>query len=124
MAEAIVNSLPDDEWQAYSAGTFPTSFVHPKAIQVLEEIGINHAGRSKHVDEIRDIDFDLVVTVCDSAAEECPLWLGPGIRAHHSYPDPAQATGSEAQVLLAFRSVRDRMVQEIPQILNGGRLPD
>ena len=124
MAEAIVNSASDDEWLAYSAGTFPTGTVHPKAIQVLEEIGIDHAGRSKHVDEIRDVDFDLVVTVCDSAAEECPLWLGPGIRVHHSYPDPAKVTGPEEQILRAFRSVRDRMLKEIPQILNGGRLPD
>lgn len=117
MAEAIVNSMPGEKWQAFSAGTVPAGYVHRKALQVLEEIGIRHVGRSKHVDELRNINFDLVVTVCDSAAEECPIWLGPGRRVHHSYPDPANATGTESQVLQAFRFVRDRMKEDIPQIL-------
>jgi arsenate reductase len=110
MAEALVNARLSDQWQAYSAGTAPTGYVHPKAIFVLEEIGIHHQGRSKSVDELRKIEFDLVVTVCDSAAEECPLWLGPGKRVHHSFPDPAKATGSEEQILSVFRQVRDDMI--------------
>jgi arsenate reductase (thioredoxin) len=110
MAEAIVNTRMSDHWLAYSAGTHPTGIVHPFAIQVLEEIGIHHQGRSKSVDELRAIDFDLVVTVCDSAAEECPLWLGSGKRLHHSFPDPAKATGSQEQILAAFRQVRDDML--------------
>jgi len=107
IAEAIMNDRYLDSWQAYSAGTFPTGYVHSKAIEVLEEIGIHHQGRSKSVDELREVPFDLVVTVCDSAAEECPLWLGPGKRLHHSFPDPAKATGTDEQVLAAFRQVRD-----------------
>ncbi len=78
MAEAIVNARLGDRWEAQSAGTKPTGFVHPKTIAVLFEIGIQHTGRSKSVDEFRGQDFDLVVTVCDSAAEDCPVWLGKG----------------------------------------------
>ncbi len=117
MAEAIVNARLGCEWQAVSAGTRPTGTVHPKAIQVLREIGIEHHGRSKSADEFRDADLDLVVTVCDSAAEECPVWLGRGRRTHHSFPDPAKAEGSDEEVLNAFRSVRDAIAAEIPVVL-------
>jgi len=91
MAEAVVNARLSDEWQAFSAGTRPAGYLHPKAVEVLKEIGIAHEGRSKRVDEFRGQDFDLVVTVCDSAAEECPVWVGKGKRAHHDFPDPARA---------------------------------
>jgi len=107
LAEAIMNDRYSETWQAYSAGTYPAGYVHSKAIEVLEEVGIHHQGRSKSVDTLRDIPFDLVVTVCDSAAEECPVWLGPGKRLHHSFTDPAKAIGTDEQVLVAFRQVRD-----------------
>ena len=117
MAEAIVNARLGDTWEAHSAGTYPAGYVHPLALRVLEEIGIQHKGRSRHVDEVRGIPFDRVVTVCDSAAEECPLWLGPGIRLHHSFVDPAKAEGSEEDVLQVFRHVRDQIANEIPKLL-------
>jgi arsenate reductase (thioredoxin) len=117
IAEAIVNARMSDAWQAYSAGTHPTGFVHPIAIEVLAEIGIEHAGRSKSIEDIRDIPFDLVVTVCDTAAEECPLWLGSGKRLHESFSDPARITGSEAEIIAAFRSVRDDIARKIPPLL-------
>lgn len=113
MAEAIVNARLGDKWQAVSAGTKPAGFVHPMAIQVLEEIGIHHQGRSKLVEEFQGQDFDLVVTVCDSAAEECPLWLGKGRKVHHSFPDPAKTND-----LNEFRQVRDDMLMILPGILN------
>ena len=112
MAEAIINARLGDEWEAVSAGTKPAGIVHPKALQALTEIGIEHEGRSKPADEFRDADFDLVVTVCDSAAEECPLWLGKGRRAHHSFPDPALTDNIDD-----FRRVRDEIVREIPELL-------
>jgi arsenate reductase (thioredoxin) len=118
MAEAIVNARLGDQWQAVSAGTKPTGYVHPKAVQALSEIGIRHEGRSKAADEFKDEDFDLVVTVCDSAAEECPVWLGKGKRSHHSFPDPARVQGTDEQVMGAFRSVRDAIANEIPVLLN------
>jgi arsenate reductase (thioredoxin) len=117
MAEAIVNDRLGNEWEAVSAGTHPAAFVHPKAVAALAEIGIQHQGRSKSVDEFRSADFDLVVTVCDSAAEECPIWLGKGRKLHHSFPDPAKAGGTDEQVMEAFRAVRDAIAREIPPLL-------
>lgn len=117
MAEAIVNARLGEAWQAFSAGTKPTGNVHPKAIAPLSEIGIQHNGRSKRADEYRDVDFDLVVTVCDSAAEECPVWIGKGKRKHHSFSDPAKADGTEEEVMKVFRSVRDDIEKEMIQLL-------
>ena len=118
MAEAIVNARLGDRWQAYSAGTKPAGYVHPNAVEVLGEIGIRHSGRSKQADEFRDIEFDLVVTVCDSAAEECPVWPGKaGKRIHHSFVDPAKAEGNDEEQLAVFRSVRGEMLEVIPELL-------
>jgi len=117
MAEAIVNHRLEDRWEAVSAGTRPAGSVHPLAVRVLEEIGIIHHGRSKSMDEFMNQSFDLVVTVCDSAAEECPLWLGQGKRVHLGFPDPAKAQGSEEDLLPVFRAVRDDMLRQIPPLL-------
>ena len=112
MAEAIVNARLGSQWEAVSAGTKPAGYTHPKAIAALAEIGIQHEGRSKLADEFRGTEFDLVVTVCDSAAEECPIWLGKGKRVHHSFFDPAKTDD-----LNDFRMVRDEIEQIIPHIL-------
>jgi len=118
MAEAIVNARYADEWQAYSAGTKPAGYVHPKAITALAEIGIVHAGSSKQINELHTKDFDLVVTVCDSAAEECPVWPGKaGKRIHHSFVDPAKAEGNDEEQMAVFRSVRSEMLEVIPKLL-------
>ena len=117
MAEAIVNARLGDRWAAVSAGTQPAGYVHPLALAALAEIGIVHQGRSKLADEYRGVPFDLVVTVCDSAAEECPVWLGPGRRVHHSFPDPAKATGTEAEIMEEFRRVRDAIAGEMTALL-------
>jgi arsenate reductase len=117
MAEAIVNARVGDTWEAVSAGTRPAGYVHPAAVQALREIGIEHAGRSKSVDEFRDAPFDLVVTVCDSAAEECPVWLGKGRRVHLGFPDPAAVKGTDEEVLAAFRAVRDDIAAKVPALL-------
>jgi len=116
MAEAIVNARLGDRWQAFSAGNRPAGFVHPKALAALEEIGIRHEGRSKSMDEFRGQEFDLVITVCDPAAAECPVWLGKGRKLHHSYPDPA-----ETDTLEDFRVVRDDMLREIILLLEKNR---
>ena len=112
MAEAIVNARLGDQWEAASAGTKPAGFVHPKALQVLSEMGIQPTGRSKLVDEFRGADFDLVITLCDSAAEECPVWLGKGKRLHHDFPDPAKT-----DEIHDFRKVRDDIAREIIALL-------
>ena len=119
MAEAIVNARLGDRWQAFSAGTRPAGYVHPKAIAALAEIGIQHHGRSKLADEFREANLDVVVTVCDSAAEECPIWVGKGKRIHHSFPDPAKAEGTDEQIMDVFRAVRDDIEKEMVRLLNG-----
>lgn len=124
LAEAIVNARAGDAWAAVSAGTQPTGYVHPLALQVLAEIGIVPAqARSKHADEFRQTSFDLVITVCDDAAENCPVWLGPGRRLHLSFPDPAKAQGSPAEILTAFRQVRDDMTERVLMALREATAP-
>lgn len=112
MAEAIINAQFPDKWQAFSAGTKPAGYVHPKALSALMESGIIHTGCSKNLTEFSDVDFDLVITVCDSAAEECPIWFGKGKKLHHGFPDPAVSDDMDD-----FRAVRDAIMREIPPIL-------
>lgn len=119
MAEAIVNRERGAEWQAFSAGTEPSAEVHPVAIRVLAEIGIALTGATpKRVDQFYGQPFDLVITVCDDAAENCPVWLGQGQRVHVGFPDPAKATGAEGAVLAVFRTVRDDIVRQILPLLD------
>ncbi len=103
----IINHLAGDQWQAFSAGTQPSGYVHPQALKALEEIGNRHSGDSKSVDRFRGEEFDVVITVCDDAAENCPVWLGKGKRVHIGFPDPAKAEGSEDEKMEVFRQVRD-----------------
>ena len=124
MAEGLVNHFLGDRWEAYSAGTAPTGHIHPLAIQAMAELGIDiSAQRSKSVDEFRDTGFDLVITVCDQAAQNCPLWLGPGQVKHMGFPDPAAAIGSEAERLEVFRQVRDGLHQEVLRYLEEAEEP-
>ncbi len=110
MAEGLVNRFLGETWEAYSAGVDPAGYVHSLAIQAMGELGIDITGqRSKPVDKFRGAAFDLVVTVCDDAAENCPMWLGQGRVVHVSFSDPARATGSRDERLAAFRRVRDDM---------------
>lgn len=117
MAEAIVNAR-HPEWRAFSAGTKPAGYVHEMAVEALAEIGIAHSGQSKRIDELPTRDFDVVVTVCDSAAEECPVWPGrAGKRLHHGFVDPAKAQGTPDERMQAFRRVRGEMLDVIPELL-------
>jgi arsenate reductase len=114
MAEGLVNHFLNDQWKVFSAGTAPSGYVHPLAVQALAELGIDiSAQRSKPTDEFRDVDFDAVITVCDHAAQNCPMWLRKGRRKHLGFPDPAAATGTEDEQLETFRQVRDGLKQEI-----------
>ncbi len=110
MAEGLVNHFLGDAWQAVSAGTQPSGYVHPLAVTAMAELGIDiSGGRSKNADEFRALPLDLVITVCDDAAENCPLWLGQGRVVHHAFQDPAKANGTEAEKMLVFRRVRDEI---------------
>jgi len=117
MAEAIVNASMGGQWEAFSAGSKPEEDVNPLALQALAEIGIAHRGRPKLVDEFRQMPFDLVVVLCASDDDQCPVWLGRDKVVHQPYPDPAKSRGTMAERMDAYRSVRDRMVEEIPHML-------
>lgn len=114
MAEGLVDHFLGERWEAFSAGTKPSGYVHPLAIEAMAELGIDVSDqRSKSVDEFRDAAFDVVITVCDDAAENCPLWLGSGNVHHIGFPDPADATGSEAERMEVFCEVRDGLRREV-----------
>jgi arsenate reductase len=114
MAEGLVNHFLEEGWEAYSAGTEPAGYVHPLAVQVMSDLEIDISDHhSKPVEEFRELGFDQVITVCDDAAENCPVWLGSGRVTHLSFPDPAKATGSEAERLAVFRQVRDDIGQRV-----------
>lgn len=120
MAEGFVRHFLSDRWEASSAGTRPAGYVHPLAIRVMREVGIDIAAqRSKSVDEFKTAEIDLVITVCDSAAEECPVWIGNGPTVHMGFPDPGKVTGSPQQQLQAFREIRDDIRSKLIVFLSG-----
>jgi arsenate reductase (thioredoxin) len=104
MAEALINDLARGRYQAWSAGSCPAGYVHPKTIETLTRHGIVPGRpRSKSWHEFAGQSFDLVITVCDQAAgESCPLFHGTPKKVHWSMPDPAKIAGSEAEIDAAF----------------------
>ena len=104
MAEALINDLRRGRYRAWSAGSLPTGYVHPKSIETLKRHGIDPGQpRSKSWNEFAGQSFDLVITVCDqTAGESCPLFPGKPRKIHWSTPDPAKVTGSEAEINAAF----------------------
>ena len=117
MAEGLVNHHLAGKVRAYSAGVRPSK-VNPRAIRVMAELGIDISKQwSKSVEDFKDLPFDLVITVCDQAREECPFFPGPTEKLHVGFPDPGRATGSEPEILLAFRRVRDAMREQILPLL-------
>ena len=113
MAEGFLKSF-DPQLEVYSAGTAPSERVHPKAVQVMAEAGIDISkGYPKKVDDFIDQAFDYVITVCDSAKETCPVFTGKvKHRLHIGFDDPAETTGSEEEVLAVFRRVRDEIKRD------------
>jgi arsenate reductase len=119
MAEALWRHEAGGGYEVASAGTAPKG-VHPLAARVLEEAGVPTAGlRSKHVRELADQSFDLVVTVCDNARESCPVWPRHARQEHWPFDDPAAAAGSGDEVLAVFRRVRDEIRARIRRHLGG-----
>ncbi len=109
MAEGWARALKDAELEAFSAGVAPC-YVHPLAVRVMREAGVDISGQySKHVDDLEEIDFDYVVTLCDYADERCPPRPGHGKRIHRPFEDPIRATGTESEILAKFRSVRNQI---------------
>ena len=119
MAEGFLRSF-DPELEVFSAGTRPASSVHPLAVRVMQESGIDIGSHHpKSVDEFTARPFDYVVTVCDGAKESCPVFTGTvRHRLHIGFDDPAEATGSEDAVLAVFRRVRDEIREGFRQFYN------
>jgi arsenate reductase len=109
MAEGILRHDGGDSFEVSSAGTHPTK-VRPEAIAVMNELGIDISGhRSKSVDEFQDQEFDYVITVCDNAKQNCPVFPAKTQRLHWSFEDPAAVQGSDDVRIEAFRRIRDEI---------------
>lgn len=122
MAEGFLKSF-DSELEVYSAGTNPSKQVHPKAIQVMKEVGIDLSQNyPKMVDKFLNESFDFVITVCDNAKETCPVFIGKvGKQLHIGFEDPADATGTEEEILSVFRKVRDEIKRDFYSFYNENR---
>lgn len=106
MAEGYLKYFAGDKAGVYSAGV-ETHGVNPRAIAIMKEDGIDISHHtSNNINEYRDVDFDFVITVCDNAKERCPFFPSKAKKFHHNFPDPAKATGSEAEIMERFRKVR------------------
>lgn len=108
MAEGILRKVGGDVLNVQSAGSNPSGFVHPLAVKVMAEIGINISlHRSKHLNEFLNQPVETVITVCDNANQACPVLPGQVNRHHWPFYDPVHATGTEEEKLVEFRRVRD-----------------
>lgn len=120
MAEAIINARRGERWQAVSGGTKPADVPNPRALQALAEIGIITAGSTPtHMSAYYGQAFDLVLTVCDDAADNCPIWPGQGQRVHIGFPDPVDATGTDEEIMAVYRAVRDDIEREVLALIDG-----
>ena len=110
LAEGILRAAAGDSFNVQSAGSNPAGYVHPLAIQVMKEIGIDISGhRSKHMDEFLKQSIETVVTVCGNADQACPMFPGQVNRHHWGFYDPAHATGTDEEKIVVFRRVRDEI---------------
>ena len=109
MARGYLQAFAGDRAEVLSAGV-ETHGLNPKAVQVMAEDGIDISHHTfTHVDEYASLAIDYVITVCDSAAERCPVWIGRTNRTHHNFTDPSTATGSPTEIMASYRTVRDEI---------------
>ncbi len=121
MAEGLISHDLAGKVQAFSAGIEPSS-VNPLAIAGMMELGFDISGhRSKSLDEFLDEELDFVITLCDHAAERCPVFFGGARRVHMGFPNPRAASGSDEERLMAFRKVRDQIREEVVAFLTKTR---
>ena len=113
MAEGFLRSF-NNTLHVRSAGTKPSGLVHPKAVKVMAELGIDISkGKPVYVDQYLNDEWDYIITVCDNAKETCPLFLGKVKRQLHiGFEDPAEATGTEDEILTIFRRIRDEIKRD------------
>lgn len=121
IAEAWLRHLGGHRFDTHSAGSEATA-VRPEAIQAMAEAGVDISRqRSKRLEEYRGRTFDAVITVCDQAAETCPVFPGGGVRLHWPLPDPSQAAGSDEERMQVFRDVRDRLRRLVAEFIASHR---
>ncbi|WP_372782572.1 arsenate reductase ArsC [Litorivivens sp.] len=120
LSEAITNHLAQGRIQAYSAGSQPAAEVHPLTLKYLTERGIPTAGlTSQSWDDFADLQPDIVVTVCDNAANEaCPVWFGDTVKVHWGLPDPSKLTGSESEMRASFTAVMETIAKRVNRLLS------
>lgn len=119
MAEGLLRQLGGNAYEVYSAGSRPSGYVSPLAIEAMSKIGIDISGhRSKPVAEFEGQKFHTVITVCDSAAQECPVFPGAPERIHWSIWDPGDASGSHEEKLAAFYSIRDDLASRLNEFIS------
>lgn len=124
LAEGILRAALGSSYRVASAGSNPAGYVHPLAIKVMAEIGLDISDHhSKHLDEFLDGDVETVITVCGNAGQVCPVFPGQMNRHHWGFDDPAHATGSEDEQLLVFRRVRDE-IRRVFEAYAAGRLDE
>lgn len=109
IAEGYLHHFTGEKTDVYSAGV-ETHGVNPKAVATMQEEGIDISKQtSNHIEEYSEIDFDFVITVCDHAREQCPVFHGKAKKFHQNFPDPAKATGTKEEVAEEFRQVRKQI---------------
>jgi len=110
MAEGFLKSF-DPNLEVYSAGTHPAAQVHPKTVEIMKEVNLDLTQHyPKDVDKFLDEDFDYVITVCDNAKERCPVFSGKiRNKLHFGFEDPAEASGSEDEIRLFYRKIRNEI---------------
>ena len=121
LAEGILQRALGSDYDVRSAGSKPAGYVHPLAIRVMQEIGIDISDhRSKHLEEFLQQPVETVITVCGNADQACPMFPGQVNRYHWGFDDPAHATGTEEEKLAVFRRVRDE-IQKVFEAYAAGR---
>lgn len=122
LAEGLLREAAGDFLDVHSAGSNPAGYVHPMAIQVMKEIGVDISGhRSKRLNEFLAGDVETVITVCGNADQACPAFPGQVNRHHWGFPDPAKFEGGEAEQLAFFRLVRDDIARTFRAYASGRR---
>jgi arsenate reductase (thioredoxin) len=123
MSEGLLRSLGGDRFQAFSAGTHPAARVNPLAVETMRQRGLDISSQHpKPLSGFAGQKFDLLVTVCDNAARECPNYPGAHMRLHWSEPDPAAATGTDEQKLVVFKQVADDLESRIRTLITAVEL--
>lgn len=117
IAEGYLRHFANGNTEVYSAGV-ETHGVNPRAIAIMQEDGIDISKHtSNNIDEYYDIDFDIVITVCDNAKERCPFFPNKAKKFHHNFPDPAKATGTDEEINEQFREVRQQIKEYCRQFV-------